>query len=185
MKVIFERRQEEAPTIHTFYFKTQSIFKYQSGQYIELTLKHPGADNFGEKRHFSLSSSPEEECISITSKFTARDGSSFKQALLVLKPGTELSVSAPMGKFVLPKNLDQPLIFVAGGIGITPFRSMLATIGLQQERRQIKLFYGVNTEDEIIFKSILRSLGSNVTTYINKPSSSWLGKKAMCRSRTF
>ena len=89
--------------------------------------------------------------MTITTKFN-NESSSFKKALKQLQPGDEILMSDPMGDFVLPMLIQTPLIFVAGGIGITPFHSILSWLTATKENRPIKLLYAVNTEDEIIFQ---------------------------------
>jgi ferredoxin-NADP reductase len=173
MKVVFDHKQDEAAVITTFYFKPEKPVHYTAGQYIELSLKHRSHDPRGIKRWFTLSSSPTDELLSITTKFTAKDGSSFKQALRRLKPGTELTMNGPMGDFVLPKLIQTPLVFVAGGIGITPFHSMLAWLAETHETRPIKLLYGVSTEDEIVFQDTFDKAGVRATIVVSQPSAAW------------
>ena len=125
VKVIFEKSYHEAENIVTFFFKPEQSVQYTAGQFVELTIPHNNPDKRGIKRWLTLSSSPKQALLSITTKF-ASTSSSYKTALLKLEPGTELNMSSPIGDFVLPKLSQTPLIFVAGGIGITPFHSMLA-----------------------------------------------------------
>src|ERR1700693_2134326 len=101
MRVVYDHRHDEAANITTFYFKPESPVRYTAGQYIELTIKHEHPDDRGQKHWFTLSSSPTENYLSITTKFAAEKGSTFKKALRALPPGTELHMSEPMGDFVL------------------------------------------------------------------------------------
>jgi ferredoxin-NADP reductase len=105
------------------------------------------------------SSTPTDELLAVTTKFAKDNGSSYKKALRHLKAGDELEMSDPMGDFVLPKLIQTPLVFVAGGIGITPFKSMLSWLGATHEDRPIKLLVGVNNEDEIVFRILFINLG--------------------------
>src|SRR4051812_34213512 len=125
MKAIFDHSQPEAANITTFFFRPEKPVQYTAGQFTELYLPHNNPDKRGIKRWFTISSSPSEELLSITTKFTPEKGSSFKETLRKLVPGTEVHLEEPMGDFVLPKLIQTPLIFVAGGIGITPFHSIL------------------------------------------------------------
>lgn len=177
MKVVFDHKQDEAAAITTFYFKPDRPLHYTAGQYIELTLKHLRPDIRGIKHWFTLSSSPTDELVTITTKFTAESGSSFKKALRRLKPGAELTMSDPMGDFVLPKLLQTPLIFVAGGIGITPFHSILSWLSATHETRPIKLLYGVKNEDEIIFQDTFDKANVQPTIVVSQPSSAWGGER--------
>jgi ferredoxin-NADP reductase len=175
MKIVFERREDEALNISTFYFRPEKAFHYTAGQYVELTLRHPDADDRGEKRQFTLSSSPTDPLVSITNKFAAHDGSSFKRALAKLKSGNVLSMSKPMGDFVLPKLSQTPLVFVAGGIGITPFHSMLSWLAATHQTRSIQLFYGVTSEAEIVFQSTFNKWPHDII--VSNPSPGWKGKR--------
>ena len=178
MKVTFDHSRDEAGNIRTFFFRTEQAVDYTAGQYIQLTLKHHRADKRGIKRWFTLSSSPTDELLSITTKFEGKGQSrSFKKALFKLKPDNELVMSAPMGDFVLPKLIQTPLVFVAGGIGITPFHSILTWLTATKEQRPIKLLYGVYTEDEIVFQETFDKAGIKPTIVVSNPSPAWGGQR--------
>ena len=163
--------------IMTFYFKSAHSFRYNAGQFIELTIPHNNPDDRGIKRWFTLSSSPSQELLSITTKISADNGSSFKKALQALVVGDELTMSDAMGDFVLPKLEQTPLIFVAGGIGITPFHSMLQWMIDTGERRPIKFIYAVRTENEIVFLDTFRKAKQHVTVIVSEPSAAWGGEQ--------
>lgn len=150
---------------------------YTAGQFIELRLEHLHADQRGQKRWFTLSSSPTDPLLSITTKFAEDNGSSFKKALRALKPGDELTMSEPMGDFVLPKLLQTPLIFVAAGIGITPFHSILSWLSGTNEKRPISLLYAVNNEDEIIFQETFVKAHQHAIIVVKNPSEAWGGER--------
>jgi ferredoxin-NADP reductase len=175
MKVVFDHANPEAEGISSFFFKPETTFSYTAGQFTELTLPHINPDNRGIKRWFTISSTPSDELLSITTKHASDKSSSFKRALLKLKPGTELQMAEPMGDFVLPKLIQTNLIFVAGGIGITPYHSILSWLSDSQEERPIKLIYGVKTEDEIIFQDTFDKANQHVTIVVEEPSEAWGG----------
>jgi glycine betaine catabolism B len=177
MQVVFDHARDEAANIRTFYFKPEQPVHYTAGQYTELTVPHVHPDKRGSKRWFTLSSSPTDELLSITTKFAAEKGSSFKRALRKLQPGTELHMATPMGDFVLPKLIQTPLVFVAGGIGITPFHSILTWLAATRETRQIKLLYGVRSEDEIIFQETFDKAGVHATIVVSDPTPAWGGER--------
>lgn len=177
MRLTFDHTQDEAGDIKTFFFRPEKKLEYTAGQYLELTLKHANPDSRGIKRWFTISSSPTDELITITTKFAGEKGSSFKKALLKLKADDELSFTGPMGDFVLPKLIQTPLIFVAGGIGITPFHSILSWLTATNEQRPIKLIYGVSSEDEIIFQDTFAHANQHATIVISQPSPSWGGEQ--------
>lgn len=176
MRASFVRSHAEAGNIVTFYFKPERPVHYTAGQFAEWVLKHPKPDDRGMKRWFTISSSPTEELVSLTTKF-ADKASTFKQALRELKVGDEIMMSEPMGDFVLPKFVQTPLIFVAGGIGITPFHSILSWLGATKETRPITLIYGVNNEDEIIFTETYEKAGVVPKIVVSSPSSAWGGER--------
>lgn len=177
MKVTFDHARSEANNIKTFYFKPELPVHYTAGQYTELTVPHRHPDKRGAKRWFTLSSSPTDELLSITTKFAGDKSSSFKKALFKLKTGTELHMAEPMGDFVLPKLIQTPLVFVAGGIGVTPFHSILEWLHATNETRPIKLLYGVRTEDEIIFQDTFQKAHVEPVIVVSEPSDAWGGER--------
>lgn len=177
MKVTFDHSQAEAANITTFYFQPEQPVPYTAGQYIELTVPHEYPDERGIKHWFTLSSPPGQDLLAITTKHAAGLSSTFKTALWALTPGTELQMSDPMGDFVLPKLVQTPLVFVAGGIGITPFHSILAWLADTGETRPVKLLYGVRTEDEIIFQSTFDRAKVHATIVVSEPSPAWGGER--------
>lgn len=177
MKVVLDHSKDEAANIRTFYFRPEKPLNYTAGQYIELTLDHPNPDSRGKKRWFTLSSSPTDELLSITTKHAESKSSSFKNTLFNLEPGQELFLTGPMGDFVLPKLIQTPLIFVAGGIGITPFHSILTWLAATNEQRPIKMIYGVKSEEEIIFQQTFDEAKQHVTVVVSQPTPSWGGER--------
>ena len=86
-------------------------------------------------------------------------------------------MSEPMGDFVLPKLVQTPLIFVAGGIGITPFHCILEWLNATGEKRPIKLLYAVRVEDEIIFEETFDKASMKPTYIVSEPSDAWGGER--------
>ena len=178
MKVVLDHIRDEAANIRTFYFRPERPIQYTAGQFTELTVPHKRPDKRGIKRWYTLSSSPTDDLLTITTKYAGDDkSSSFKKALFGLKPAAELDMAEPMGDFVLPKLIQTPLVFVAGGIGITPFHSILAWLTATKEQRPIKLLYGVRSEDEIIFQETFRKGGIEPTIIVSEPSEAWGGER--------
>jgi glycine betaine catabolism B len=177
MRAVFDHTHEEAANIITFCFKPERPVRYTAGQYAEWTLQHAQPDNRGIKRWFTISSSPTEEHVSITTKFNTERSSSFKMALRQLRPGDEIIMSEPMGDFVLPKLVQTPLVFVAGGIGVTPIHSMLAWLADTKETRPIKLLYAVRTEDEIVFQETFDKANQHATIIVSQPTAAWGGER--------
>lgn len=122
MNVRFQKAEKIAEGVYRIDFKPEAPYKYFAGQFAELHIPHTN-DIRGDKRWFSLSSSPTEDLLSITTKIS-KNPSSFKQALLSLQPDQAVSLTEAMGDFVLPRTQCIPLIFIAGGVGISPVRAM-------------------------------------------------------------
>ncbi|MEK7152804.1 MAG: FAD-dependent oxidoreductase, partial [Patescibacteria group bacterium] len=176
MNVIFDHAEDIATNIKTFWFKPEQPVRYQAGQFTELYLPHPNADERGETHNFTLSSSPTEPLLGITTKFATDRSSTFKQTLRALQPGAVVHLADPMGDVVLPKDKTTPLLFVAGGIGITPFRSMLTYLTDMNEQRTIRVLYGVNRPEELAFTTLFQGYGLEFTPSIKEASSQWHGE---------
>lgn len=172
--VKFDHHEPTAENIQTFWFKPTQPVRYTAGQFIELYLPHDKPDARGIKRWFTLSSSPNDELTSITTKITP-DCSSFKKTLASLEPGTKLKMASPMGDFVLPKDDSIPLLFVAGGIGCTPFHSIIKYLKDTGQKRDIRMIYAANTLEEVAFKSLFESL-DKFEIILSDPPKDWQGK---------
>ncbi len=144
------------PHIKTYYFRTERPFRYVAGEFTEMHLPHADIDMRGDRRWFTLSSSPTEPFVAITTKITS-DGSSFKRAMLALKSGDHVQLAEPMGDFVLPKDKTIPLVFVAAGLGITPAYSIIRYLSDKNEQRVVHLFRAVPNLMEEIFAKELRA----------------------------
>ncbi|HEX8763235.1 MAG TPA: FAD-dependent oxidoreductase [Candidatus Saccharimonadales bacterium] len=151
MRATLDHIDEIAPEIFTYWFSPAGSFFYTAGEFTELQLPHPHPDTRGERRWFTLSSSPTEDLLGITTRISPDKGSSYKEAMRALKPGTTVQMAEPMGDFVLPKGRGVPLIFIAGGLGITPVRSIVRFLHDSGEQRDIHLFRIVSKANEEIF----------------------------------
>ncbi|HET8991481.1 MAG TPA: FAD-dependent oxidoreductase [Candidatus Saccharimonadales bacterium] len=176
MKFTLDHVVEESQDIFSFFFEPSQKLSFTAGQYIEMSLPHEHPDNRGVRRWFTISSSPTEPLVSITTRIIEKS-SSFKKTLFGLEPGDEVSITGPMGDFVLPKFVQTPLIFVAGGIGITPFHSIMSWLNDTKETRPIRLIYGVRSEEEIIFNEAFDKADIHPTVVVENPSSAWGGER--------
>lgn len=176
MKVTFDHKLPIAKNIVSFYFRPDKHVRYTAGQFIEMTLPHASPDERGQKRWFTLSSSPSEELLTITTKFPKGQTSTFKQTLQKLKKRQIVQMSDPMGDFVLPKDKTIPLNFIAGGIGITPMHSMIKWLVDTGEKRNISLLYAANTLDEMAFTELFDEYGLDVTVVLSNPPKEWTGE---------
>lgn len=150
------------PTIYDFVFDTGNTMRFSPGQYLEWTIGHDKVDSRGNRRYFTIASSPTENSIAMGVKFY-EPASSFKQALLKMRPGDKLLAGQLAGDFLMPKDKKEKLVFITGGIGVTPFRSMLKYLVDKKEKRDIVVFYSNKTPDEFayidVFKEATEKLG--------------------------
>lgn len=146
-------RKHISRNVYDFAFKPERKIKYKPGQYMEWTLPHKKTDLRGNRRYFTLASSPTEANVHLGIKFY-ENSSSFKKSFFNLKPDEKISAAQLGGDFVMPKNKNQKLVFIAGGIGITPFRSMAKYLIDMNEKRDIVLLYGVNSSVDLAYKEI-------------------------------
>ena len=178
----FKKAVQLAPDTGEFIFEPDMSMNFKPGQYLEWTLGHDKVDMRGNRRYFTIASSPTEKEMKLGVKFYERP-SSFKTALAQMKEGDTLIASQLSGDFVMPRNKNKKLVFVAGGIGVTPFRSMIKYIMDTGEKRDIVLFYCTRTEEDLAYKDLLdqatKSTGLKVIYVINElknKTAVWAGK---------
>jgi ferredoxin-NADP reductase/Na+-translocating ferredoxin:NAD+ oxidoreductase RnfD subunit len=152
-------KKQLSPDTFAFGFNRVSNFKFIPGQYMEWTLPHKNSDSRGNRRYFSLASSPTENDIIMTVKFY-NPSSSYKKTLLSMTEGQKIIASQVAGDFTLPKDLNKPLVFIAGGVGIAPFRSMISYIIDKKLSSNIVLFYSNRTVNEILFSDTFQKAES-------------------------
>ncbi|MCL5010069.1 MAG: oxidoreductase [Patescibacteria group bacterium] len=146
-------KKRPAPNIFVFGFKSDGAFKFRPGQYMEWTLPHKNVDLRGNRRYFTIASSPTEQDLIMAVRFST-PSSSYKNSLAAMSEGQKILASQVAGDFVLPPNLETPLVFIAGGIGIAPFRSMIKFIADKKLKCDIVLLYANKTKDDILFGDI-------------------------------
>lgn len=148
-----KKKIQIAPDIYDFVFGLDRKILYEAGQYMEWTLSHKNPDSRGNRRYFTLASSPTEETLRIGVKFYP-NGSSFKKALLSMRTGDRIVASQLAGEFSLPKDQLKKLVFIAGGIGVTPYRSIIKYLLDTTERRNIILLYSSKKEADFVYQDI-------------------------------
>lgn len=156
-----KKKLKVAPMIVDFVLRPSQPLVFAPGQYMEFTLEHPRPDSRGNRRYFTLASSPTEQDLHLGVRFYERS-SSFKRALYWMDGKTNLVAAQIAGDFTLPADPDQKLVFLAGGIGITPFRSMLKYLIDTQQKRDIVLFYANKTAREIVYQDILKAAAKHL-----------------------
>lgn len=146
-------------------FELSRPLRFEAGQYLELHLPHR-ADIRGLRRVFSIASPPsaavgEHPQLSVAMR-TPENGSSFKAALAALEPGSRIAVTQVSGDFVMPRDPAAPLLFVAGGIGMTPFASQLAELARRGEQRDIVVIVVPSNPDEVLFRDEIATAGARL-----------------------
>jgi len=161
-----------------FIFPLKKKLAFVPGQYMEWTLPHGHSDNRGNRRYFTLASSPTEKDLRIAVKFN-NPSSSFKKAML---KNDQIAAGNRAGNFTLPNDKNENLVFMAGGIGITPFRSMIKYLLDKGEARDIILMYSNKFAGDVVFKDLfdqattigLRTIYTITDT--EKVPATWKGK---------
>ena len=149
-----------SPNVFEFVFAPNRKFSFRPGQYLEWTLAHSGADSRGIRRYFTIVSAPSDDTLRLGVKFY-KPTSTFKRTLLSLKRGNTLVASQLSGDFTLPRNQAQKLVFIAGGIGITPFVSMIRDLIGRGEKRDTVLFYANRTSADVSYRTLLERAEKN------------------------
>ncbi len=130
-------------------FAAHEPLKFEAGQYAELHLPHLKPDERGYRRMFTIASRPGTKEVRIITRHL-QPSSTFKKTLMKLPVGRQLRVTGIWGDFVLPADMNQKLLFVAGGVGITPFLSHLAWLEHEDQARDVVLIYAVKNKSEAI-----------------------------------
>lgn len=145
LKVV--KRKPETNSRFSLILEKPANFNFYAGQYLDVEL--PVNDPLGNSRAFTISSSPTEDFLMMTTKYGI---SQFKKALEKLNLGDTIIISHPAGTFTLDET--SPAIFIAGGIGITPFRSMVKYALDHKLNTPITLLYS-NSNKDFVFKQEL------------------------------
>jgi ferredoxin-NADP reductase len=143
-----------ADDVWDFVFVGSKRLAFSPGQYLEWTLGHENVDSRGNRRYFTIASSPTENGILLGVKFY-NPPSSFKKSISNFEVGSEIVASQLAGDFTMPADKNKKLVFIAGGIGVTPFRSMIKYMLDTNERRDVVLFYSNRNASDIVYKNIL------------------------------
>lgn len=139
-----------------FYFEKPKGFEFNAGQFIDATLiDPPETDAEGDTRDFSVASAPYEKDLMIATRM--RD-TAFKRVLKTMPLGNKVKIKGPFGALTLHNDPARPAVFLAGGIGITPFRSILLHANMHKLRHPLFLFYSNRRPEDGAFLSELREL---------------------------
>jgi len=148
-QVQLKNKKEIANDTMAFYFSKPSGFTFKAGQFGDFTLINPDdTDDEGNIRGFSLSAAPYEEDIMFATRM--RD-TAFKRYLRKIDIGTAITMDAPYGSFTLQNNTKIPAVFLSGGIGITPVRSIILQATRDKTAHKLFLFYANKTPKDAAF----------------------------------
>lgn len=182
-RVKFVRREEVALGTLAFHFEKPAGFQFKPGQYADVILINPPEkDDEGIARSLSIASAPFEEGLMFATRMR---NTAFKHVLNAMPPGAEVEMEGPYGSFTLHHNASRPAIMIAGGIGITPFRSMLIEAAHGRLPHRMILFYCNRRPEDAAFLTELQELqqlDGNFTLVgvMSKPDESrlrWEGEK--------
>ena len=164
--LIFLESYKESEDVYTFLFEKEEDLTWKAGQHGLFSITHKKIKN--STKPFTLASAPTEKVVKITTRISD-DPSDFKKAMLELKPGMKISMSGPVGSFYLKDN--SPTLLIAGGIGITPFRSMVKQLEMEgnNTENQIHLLY-MDSNKSYLYKDELDEIANNTSirvTYLD------------------
>lgn len=172
-------RKEVAEKTVVFVFEKPKDLCFIPGQYAGFTLIDPQEkDAGGITRRFSLLSTPDDPFISIATRF---QDTAYKRELIKLPIGNEIKFAGPTGNFILHEDVNRPAILIAGGIGITPFFSMVRFASENKSPQKIVLFYGNQQMKDAAFLGDLEEI-QNINPHFKLvatmaiPSPSWKGE---------
>lgn len=148
------RVRQETPSVRTFFFTRPDLsWTFRPGQYCVLTLAGV-EDPRGSSRTFSLSSAPDDrDALSITTRLGP---SPFKTRLFSMKAGDPARLWGTFGSFVM--DLERPAVLLGGGIGVTPFRSMVRQLASSGTSRPVVFLCSSRTADELVFGGEMEAL---------------------------
>ena len=149
-------RQLVAEGTMAFHFDKPAGFVFTPGQFVDLTLPEPfETDAAGNTRAFSIASAPQESTLMVATRL--RD-TAFKRELQRMPIGSTVRMEGPFGKLVLHADQTRPAVFLAGGIGITPVRSMVVQAAMQQSPQRMVLFSSNRRPEDAPFLEELQAL---------------------------
>ena len=147
------KREEIAEGTMAFHFAKPTDFQFRAGQSIDLTLLNPPeTDAEGNSRAFSIASAPFDNDLMIATRMRDR---AFKRVLRKASLGLQVKIDGPWGSFVLHRKSEKPAVFLAGGIGITPFLSIIRQAGHDRAPHHLYLFYSNRRPEDAAFLDLL------------------------------
>jgi ferredoxin-NADP reductase len=155
MKFTLRATKQEASDTFSFIFAPEQPLHWKAGQLLRYVLNHPNPDDRGVERFFSIASAPHEKHVTLTTRFASKS-SSFKKALKNLRPGDTIEAHDLEGDFVVDDS-EKTFVFIAGGIGITPFRAILLDLDHNKKPLNVQLLYA-NRDNDFPYRKELEAL---------------------------
>ena len=163
-------KKEIARGTMAFYFDKPKGFEFRAGQFGDFTLiSPPESDEEGNTRGFSLITAPFEDTIGFATRM--RD-TAFKRVIRNLPVGAEVKFDAPYGDFTLHKTESTPAVFLIGGIGVTPVRSMVAQATHDKTAHKITLIHSSRTPEDMPFMTDFEQLSKENSNFTYIPVAS-------------
>jgi ferredoxin-NADP reductase len=181
--VKLKKRRDLAEGTMAFCFEKPAGFQFKAGQFINVTLiDPPKTDAEGNSRSFSIASAPFEEDLMVATRMR---NTAFKDVLKTAPLDTEVKIAGPFGSFTLHADVSRPAVFLAGGIGITPFRSMILQATKGQLPHRLYLFYSNRRPEDAAFLNELQQAEKENPNYkligtmteMQKSQRPWQGEK--------
>jgi len=148
-------REEVAEGTMAFRFEKPAGWTFKAGQSMDMTLLDPAeTDSEGDTRAFSIASAPQEDSLMVATRM--RD-TAFKRTLKTLLLGSTVKIEGPFGNLTLHNNAAKTAVLLAGGIGITPFRSMVVRAAREKLPHRIFLFFSNRRPEDAPFLEELRA----------------------------
>lgn len=167
-QVKLTKRYEVAERTMAFQFEKPEGFTFKAGQFVDMTLLNPSeTDGEGNRRAFSIASAPDEDMLLVATRM--RD-TAFKRVLGTMPIGSQVRVEGPFGNLVLHNDQARAGVFLAGGIGITPFRSMMLRATKELLPHRLFLFYSNRKPEDAPFLQELEALQLQNRSYIFVPT---------------
>lgn len=163
MKLKLIERKPETADVESFIFEPTENITWKPGQFLHYVLHHEPTDDRGSDRWFTIASAPTEGNVMITTRFNNERSSSFKNKLRNLKVGRSIEATVVEGDFVV-EDYSKEYVFIAGGIGITPFRSILKQLHHEGKQLKVTLLYA-NRDTNVIYKEELESFAKVNPTF--------------------
>jgi ferredoxin-NADP reductase len=155
-EVILKARKTLCDGTSAFYLERPSHFEFKAGQFANFTLLEPAEIGpEGNTRSLSLASAPYEKDLMVAMRMR---NTAFKRALGALPAGARILLQGPFGNLTLHGGIARPAVLLAGGIGITPFRSMIWQAAEGRSPHRIVLFYSVRRPEEAAFLDELQEM---------------------------